>query len=447
MYRSGGYQGTGRPFRGPYPPGSGTGFRGRGRGRGSVTQNQVDPLALLPKGELLHTLSNTDAVFKPGEDKGPEIKNCQYVSSYNWLDTADSVILVPGTPPRWTPPKGPQALSPDKGTYFRDQNSARYPKYPVEPSIKAVYALDPNFDPKNIDIFCCGSTMGSLLNFAEGSERSFRFNIEIVGNTAFLVRQCLTPKEVIQGIYGYGHTFPDAYTTWDKDVKNSASHQRIVKYNFGGLNCLMRFESDGYDPSKEDESENPLPREETSQDADLSTLLEYQFVSLDSSAPVSTAKLAVRTAGRPIRQSSIFDIKTRSARNPIDMTTIHPRLYFAQIPNFLVAYHEKGVFTTQKPKNVSDELGVWEAENRTQLGLLVVLLKKIVALVRNTKGKKVEVRRIGTGSLEITRLLDEEWTALPRSLAALWRGDEGASGLEDTWSDSNSDSDEDYLRF
>ncbi|EEH33412.2 hypothetical protein PAAG_04462 [Paracoccidioides lutzii Pb01] len=47
-----------------------------------------------------------------------------------------------------------------------------------------------------------------------------------------------SPKELIRGVYGYGHTFPEIYTDWDKSVKGSATNQRVIRNEFGGLNFL-----------------------------------------------------------------------------------------------------------------------------------------------------------------------------------------------------------------
>src|SRR5437764_7357210 len=88
--------------------------------------------------------------------------------------------------------------------------------------------------------------MGNLLRFVRKIDKPFRFHVEVVGNTVFFIRREISPTELIPNVRGYGHTFPEAYTTWETDARGSESHQRIVMYTFGGLKCLVRFESDGY---------------------------------------------------------------------------------------------------------------------------------------------------------------------------------------------------------
>jgi len=87
--------------------------------------------------------------------------------------------------------------------------------------------------------------MGNLLRFAASEAETFTFDFDMVDNTLFLVRRESSPTLKIPGIRGYGHTFPEAYTSWTAAVKGSASHQRIVRYDFGTLRCLVRSESDG----------------------------------------------------------------------------------------------------------------------------------------------------------------------------------------------------------
>lgn len=94
--------------------------------------------------------------------------------------------------------------------------------------------------PFDADVFGCGSTLGNLLRFTRGIDKAFRFTAEVIGKTLFLIRKENDPKQFIEGVRGYGHTFPDAYTTCPEEVKDSETHQRIIQYDLGGLQCLVR---------------------------------------------------------------------------------------------------------------------------------------------------------------------------------------------------------------
>lgn len=142
-----------------------------------------------------------------------------------------------------------------------------------------------------------------------------------IGDTVFFVRKENSPKELLTGVHGFGHTFPEAYTMWEADVAGSQSHQRIIQYSFGGLKCLVRFECDGYidntavvntrqqsDPMEPDFDEDELVEA-------LSTL-QRPATSNDSEGPLN-----IRDGGTAVPQASIFDLKTRSGRfiKDIDM--------------------------------------------------------------------------------------------------------------------------------
>jgi len=70
--------------------------------------------------------------------------------------------------------------------------------------------------------------------------------VEKVGKAVFFIRREDSPTELIPDVRGYGHAFPEAFTTWESEVITSASHQRVIKYAFGGMKLLVRFEADGY---------------------------------------------------------------------------------------------------------------------------------------------------------------------------------------------------------
>ena len=96
----------------------------------------------------------------------------------------------------------------------------------MEPVVRSIFEANPVFNAQEVDIFACGSTLGNLLRFARNveTEKPFRFLVEVVGQTVFLIRRENSPTEKIADIYGYGHTFPEANTTWDADLKSSDTY-------------------------------------------------------------------------------------------------------------------------------------------------------------------------------------------------------------------------------
>lgn len=315
----------------------------------------------------------------------------------------------------------------DSDTAYRDGNAARYPKHPYETAVRAVFTMHPQLPTSKINVVACGSTLGNLLRFARGIKMSFRFDAEFIGDSVFFIRKENSPKEVIEGLYGYGHAFPNAYTNWEKDVRGSVSHQRIIQYSFGGLNFLVRSESDGYLP-KSPHGESPASAKvgstpaENESDTDISTLLSAS--SLVPTEPTFDDHIEVRHGGRKVPQDAIFDVKTRSIRNLIDMPgEILPRLWVNQTPNFILGYHTRGHFEDVRVQDIRQDIRDWEKDNEHYLGYFNSLVHCIVNIARNTgSGYGLEVSRKEDGPIQVRRLLDTDWHALPSDLRQKWAG-------------------------
>ncbi|KAK6411818.1 hypothetical protein LTR95_018043 [Oleoguttula sp. CCFEE 5521] len=252
--------------------------------------------------------------------KAPRITGCKYLASFNWLR-------------KDTPTSSFQLLE-DSGHFFRDINAAQYPKHPIDPAVRAVLAQTPALEADRVDLFACGSTMGNLLRFARRDDKEFRFVVEVVGSMVFLIRRENSPDEKIRGVRAYGHTMPKSYTKLDRRVRESVSHQRLIRYKFGGIECIVRCEGDGYLKHKAKESSPAF----------------HHLAGIEG--------LRMLAGGKAISQEAMFDIKTRSFRRKgkdilggeID------RLWLRQIPNFIVAYHRSGTFDDIEIMDVGEQI-------------------------------------------------------------------------------------------
>ncbi|EPS44064.1 hypothetical protein H072_1968 [Dactylellina haptotyla CBS 200.50] len=402
------------------------GGRGGGRGRGGRGGHQSAPLqpdiVKHPLGDLVAKITTKDIDPTGSEDTfsaAAVITDCEYVASYNWMNEGASTIMAPGKPPLWTPLSVPRRLNEDTGDFYRDPNAARFPSYPIEPAVQAIFKVDAAFSTSNIDVFACGSTLGNLLRFARHDDKPFRFGVELIGNTVFFVRKEGSPTELIAGVRGWGHTFPEAYTTWEPDVKGSETHQRMVQYKFGGLRFILRFECDGY-------FNTALPQK-TSPDGDDDLAQALKTVSVSQSLPKQDNSLSIKTGGSEVPQSSIFDLKTRSGKRgqSIDMEQILPLLYLKQIPNFIVAYHNgAGLFPTKdiKVENFEKEIRQWEVDNKCALERLSVIIRKIIEVVKMDECGLLEIYRPSPDCLEIRKQHGDESHVLPLSLRQEWEG-------------------------
>ncbi|KAH7198429.1 uncharacterized protein B0J16DRAFT_367510 [Fusarium flagelliforme] len=401
-----------------------------------------------PLGDIVERISRDDL---SGKDVRAEIQNVKFVASYNWVSSSSPKIIIPGQPPKWTPLKGSKRLPGDSGDYYRDMNAAFYPKHPMEPAIVSVMKMHP--EPMPVSIFGCGSSIGNLLRFARGVDldNCFRILVEKIGNTVHFIRRENAPDETIKGIHGFGHTFPEAYTTWDPSVKRSKSHQRILSYQFGGFDLLVRFEGDGYLPEA---SEKSSVRSFKGDDLD-----QIQDLGVSEPPPNTTGQLVVSEGGEVIPQTSIFDLKTRSARtrHKDHLGEQLPRLWISQMTNFLLAYHERGLFQEKdiEIKNIKSDVEEWQDLNQPSLNRLAALFHRILDSARASKDGKLEIVWSGYGSLEIRQQLPDAGEALSASVKKQWEAwlgagvNEADAGDSERWEDfmatlSDSDEQSDY---
>jgi hypothetical protein len=325
-------------------------------------------------------------------------------------------LTFTGSPPAWTPPSADIKLKEDSTDVFRDINAAKYSTYPFEPAVRSLQVMQPNFDHKSVDLVGCGSTLGALLNFAASKPMPFRFDVDVIGETVFFVRRGISPTEIISGLRGYGHTFPEFYMSWDADVRTSCSHQRIVQYTLSGLTILLRSETDGY--IRKSDTKKAMARTEKS----LEDLIGATYVS--SAGPSEIEALRLEKGGTIIPQNSIFDLKTRRGDRTYDINEILPRLWLNQTPNFLLAYHHFGLFNQPKVSCIQKDVLKWEEENAALLSRFHAIIKRIVDVIRDAEAQQCEVSWDGVGYLQISTQLGSGRRALPLDLRSLFEPSE-----------------------
>jgi hypothetical protein len=228
----------------------------------------------------------------------------------------------------------------------------------------------------------------------------------MIGDTVFLIRKENSPTELIKDVKGYGHTFPAAYTKWDDGLEKPVSHQRIITYDFGGLECLVRFGCDGY-------IKNPS----------LASRPATGISEID--LPSSSTNLEIKTKGTKIDQAFIFEIKTRHISHKINMEDMLPKLWITQTPGFLEAYYDKpGVFLDPQIRDVKPDVEGWEKENASALRRFHAVLTRIQDIVGDELSGCVEVSWQGSGPLKITRAVPEDGKlrrAFPADILEKWR--------------------------
>ena len=308
--------------------------------------------------------------------------------------------------------------------------------HPMEPAVRAVLKAQPDFSTTSVDLVACSSTLGNLLRFVRGDDKPFKLLLEAVGGTVFFERKENSPREVIPDVRGFGHTFPEAYTSWDPDAKGSVSHQRILSYKFAGFHCIVRSGVDGYlrgdNSMRSNERVQPAARASATAYDDLSFTLAPSRLA----APTLEAgnSLAVVAGGALVPQDSLLEMKTRSFRkkNQDTVTEELSRLWLAQISNFVLAYHEAGLFNDVRQIDVSQRVKQWETDQQSILRMFSVLLHEIVVLARTTNADRLELQWRESGILEVREAALEVGHTLSTSTEARWR-----DHAEDTSSDDD----------
>ena len=288
------------------------------------------------------------------------------------------------------------------------------------------------FNP--VKLFACSSTLGNLLRFVSGVDKSFRMLIQSVGDSVFFERRENSPTELIPDVRGFGHTFPEAYTTWDPEVKGSVSHQRIIKYDLGDLSCTLRFGVDGYFKDRTPErTEGGDQLGKNASDAALDTL-SSEFATSGVSTRLCSAEgsLAVISGGSLLAQSTLLELKTRSFRKK-DQDTLSeelPRLWLTGVKTFVLAYHEAGLFNDIRQIDVSDRVKRWEEDNQVILQKFSSILHQILRIARSNSGTRLEIRHRDPGILEIREATSDIGHTLSTTARTLWTGSENLEVLE-----------------
>ncbi len=348
------------------------------------------------------------------------------IASYNWLDEPQPTILVPGIPAIWSLPPEIQALKPDSGTRYVDQNADRMPCSPLEPLLRAVQTHRPGFDLSELDIVCDRRPLRLLHGFMVGDQEAFQFGVEAVGNTTVFTRAERTSRESIapNTFAGYSASFVEAYTKLHPDAKGSTSHYRIVTYTLGGLKLLVRSGVDAYRPSAVGEHLNEPSGSDYSQE-DCARNIKHLSLNEgpSTSAPSTAGELLVVEGGHDVPQAAVLELSTYAHLEP---SVIHRKiidLYLSQTPWFV-----EGSFISTGPRynlsaqralfglvivgDVTKKTAEWEKQHQDELKTLVNVLKQIVSGAR-ILGQPCVVKFNGVGDLRLEIAGDEGIPSLP----------------------------------
>lgn len=361
------------------------------------------------------------------------ISDVKHLASYNWVEASTPTIAVPGSPARWAAPQGSRRVNKDSGLVYIAQNAARHPESPLEPLFRSLFIEQPSFDVSSIDIVTDRNNIRKLLSFINPTLTKhgydpFTIQVEMADQTAIFCRDETATTEVIgPGEFrGYGHEFEKVYTI--PQVKGSTGHHRIVSYRLGGLNFLVRHETDGYvrdlkHVTKDDESAaNDL--------ANVLGSLSLSKETTDTDDIPAQSKLTIKREGKVVPRESTLEIKTRVSHKPLELAEVAPQVWASQTPKLVRAYHQRGVFSTPEAQDITAGVKAWEQAHQEDIRKLVALMNRILGLTRSWGGNSTVRYDLLKDKLVIHKV--ERKKMLPEDIYARWAKVSPAGATEET---------------
>ncbi|KAH7087974.1 hypothetical protein BKA62DRAFT_729005 [Auriculariales sp. MPI-PUGE-AT-0066] len=395
---------------------SNRGWASRGVSRFPVTDDS------LSKEQLLSNTGDVVATFALPEDPAAKteelVRDFQQLSSYSWVDAPHPKIIVPGSPPIWTPAQLPFTLSQDRGRSYADYHAHRLPIHPLLSIVTAVlHSQSVTSDPKlkafkfsSLDIVASRNVLRKLLRWIQGGSdiRDFRIDVDLVGETVLLTRR---EAQTEYKSSGYGKSFEKAMTSHDPI---ETGHHRIVAYTLDGVRLLVRAEMDAClrpDAFDIPPLGDPLP--------------DHAPVAEASAASSSlTPGFEVVSGGFLIAQSQTIELKSRSRTtwDPARHSRVNNAFSWEKTQHHVLGWHERGTFTAIESETL-DQLGQ-RAEGQAQQGNLCSLAKVLRSLIEVVKkhGERTLLTLVCEGGLlTLRRRLDRTNGALPQELHPLFK--------------------------
>ncbi|KAI0466853.1 hypothetical protein F4859DRAFT_518689 [Xylaria cf. heliscus] len=312
----------------------------------------------------------------------------EFICSYNWQDSKEAKIKIPGFAPMWQPVPLPIKLPADKGVHFIDQCAARVPKYPFEAAFRAAEVMNSTINFSDVDIVVNRNSLRKLLNFCAGVIRcTFRLNLSMINNTLFIERCEKNARGFIRGQQekGWGYSFEQRFTKLPKGLERSIQYHRVIRYPLGPLSCVVRFEVDAC-YQEGNEGHERIADDHT----DGSLALDIGQLSIKANSEQKKAVLEQTPKAEnefiPMPQSTTAEIKT-GRRNQSPSRSL-PQLWFGRTPWLIRGSHVEGTFHNIDITNVEAKFLTWETNYQDDLRRMVSLLSQLRETVSNSGFKR-----------------------------------------------------------
>ncbi|KUJ12351.1 uncharacterized protein LY89DRAFT_206066 [Mollisia scopiformis] len=334
------------------------------------------------------------------------IRNYESIASYSWKDIEHPTIYVPGLPPKFTPPTLPVQLQRDKLT----RSKPRSPAAAVDPLFESLLQQHPNFDMSSIHLVTDRNSLRKLLTFASNRSEKWRIDVDMINNTMFFNQWEEFRLMMINGHQdsGYGHAFENCVTAREPTLEDSIHHERIVRYELGGLECLVRFEADAY----------------------LNADGSREHLAIDPPAPKPSRPVLrppyklvhVVSRGHYVDPDLIAEIKSCSTLN-FNINKTLDQLWFSQTKHLCVGRHKEGLVTEKlEMKDMREELKKWEASNQEHLINMIRVIREIREIAKTTRKCTVICTMIdGVKCLSVFNRKGADMAIRPEVVKRCWR--------------------------
>lgn len=266
----------------------------------------------------------------------------------------------------------------DSGLFPTDEHEARFPKHPWTADFHAIGIKRPDLRFDKIDVVTSKGMLHRLMMICQGYSPSvWRFTISMVQDTMFLDRHHKVKFVRFHDDFErprWGHNFESLWTRKPQDLADASNHYRILRYNIGGLDCVVRTEADAYMPENID--------------FELSSESSHQPMVLDDS---QYHEIQVVRRGVSVPQKYMVELKTRTMLKKFDYYL--PGLWFTRTPYLIRGIHDNGVVSEINTNNLAAAFEEWENEGpiQTSLQKLESLLHMLRDVCKAHGGKRLAV--------------------------------------------------------
>ncbi|VDC03144.1 unnamed protein product [Peniophora sp. CBMAI 1063] len=183
-----------------------------------------------------------------GASRGAEhlITDVRYVGSYDVVNK--TTIIVPGSPPVWSPPTAPFSVAPDTRALATERNEYKLGSPMFESVFASIDAVGTDVKWPEVDLVTNRRALRHLYRWLDGANSkprdNFRIDVDLFGDRTMLFSEVARTFQFDDKHPGFGARFEVETTDAVPGCEASKGHHRIVRYNFGGLNLVVRFECD-----------------------------------------------------------------------------------------------------------------------------------------------------------------------------------------------------------